>query len=167
MQITVSSPARDGLERRKLLEKLIELGRAMSTQTVFLHQAIAQTVGLNATDTKCMDLILRAPEGRLTAGQLSALSGLTSGAITHILDRLERRNFVVRQRDDADRRKIYVRARSESLALLAPRYEAIGEAYLDLLAQYGDEELRLICDYLEKTSTLSERLLGAARAGAR
>ena len=62
-------------------------------------------------------------------------------------------------------RKVYVRARSESLAPLVPRYEAIGKAYLDLLAQYR-EELRLICDYLEKTSTLSERLLGAARQGA-
>jgi DNA-binding MarR family transcriptional regulator len=161
----VSSPAHEGLERRELLEKLIELGRAMSTQTVFLHQAIAQTVGLNATDTKCIDLILRAPEGQLTAGQLAALSGLSSGAITHILDRLEKRDFVARRRDDADRRKVYVRARRESLAPLVPRYEAIGKAYLDLLAQYRDEELRLICDYLQKTSTLSGCLLDAARQG--
>jgi DNA-binding MarR family transcriptional regulator len=162
----VSSPP-ESPERRELLKKLIELGRAMSTQTVFLHQAIAQTVGLSATDTKYIDLILRAPEGRLTAGQLSALSGLSSGAITHILDRLEKRNFVARRRDATDRRKVYVEARSESLAPLVPRYEAIGKAYLDLLAQYRDEELRLICGYLEKASTLSERLLDATRQGAR
>ena len=50
-----------GRSRRELLNRLWDLGRIMSTQTVFLHQAIAQSVGLNATDTKCIDLILRGP----------------------------------------------------------------------------------------------------------
>ena len=68
----------------------------MSTQTVFLHQAIAQSVGLNATDTKCIDLILRGPGGSVTAGWLSDMTGLTTGAITHILDRLEKRQFIER-----------------------------------------------------------------------
>jgi DNA-binding MarR family transcriptional regulator len=163
----MSSKAADPPARTALLEKLFALGRVMSTQTVFLHQAIAQTVGLNATDTKCIDLVLRAPGATLTAGQLSALSGLTSGAITHILDRLEKRGFIARRRDTADRRKIFIRVRSESLAPLVPQYEAIGRAYMTLLAQYRDEELRLICDYLEKTSAVSARELARLVAAAR
>jgi DNA-binding MarR family transcriptional regulator len=139
----------------------------MSTQTVFLHQAIAQTIGLNATDTKCIDLILRAPNATLSAGQLSEMSGLTSGAITHILDRLEKRNFVERQRDTADRRKVLVRVRAESLAPVIPKYEAIGQAYLTLIEQYRDEDLRLICDYLEKTSAISARELAKLVAATR
>ena len=142
--------------RRELLSRLWDLGRIMSTQTVFLHQAIAQSFGLNATDTKCIELILRGPGGSVTAGWLSELSGLTTGAITHILDRLERRGFVERVRDTQDRRKVLVRVRPESLAPLTPKYEAIGRAYLAMVEQYSDRQLQLICEYMEKASRISE-----------
>ena len=155
----MSTPTAKESTRRELLNKLWELGRKMSTQTVFLHQAIAQSVGLNATDTKCIDLILRGPGGSVTAGWLSDMTGLTTGAITHILDRLEKRQFIERMRDTQDRRKVFIRVRPESLEPLIPKYEAMGNAYMSLTEQYGDEELQLICDYLEKTSEVSEREL--------
>jgi len=145
--------------RQDLLNRLWDLGRIMSTQTVFLHQAIAQTVGLNATDTKCIDLILRGPSGSITAGWLSDMTGLTTGAITHILDRLEKRRFIERVRDTRDRRRVFVQVRPESLKPLAPKYEAIGRAYMSLVEQYSDKELQLICAYMEKTSQVSEREL--------
>ena len=155
MSISISKKS----HRRELLARLSDLGRIVSTQTVFMHQAIAQTVGLNATDTKCIDLILREPGGSVSAGQLSEMTGLTTGAITHILDRLERRRFVERIRDTEDRRRVYVRVRLESLKPLAPKYEAVGKAYRDLLEGYSSKELQFICDYMEKTSQLSEREL--------
>lgn len=142
--------------RARLLNQLWDLGRVVSTDTVFLHQAIAQSVGLNATDTKCVDLILRAAEGGVTAGWLSERTGLTTGAITHILDRLEKRKFIVRERDPEDRRKVTVRVRPESLAPLVPKYEAVGRAHLKLAEQYSDKELELICDYFEKSAAISE-----------
>lgn len=159
-------PARNS-RRRALIEKLWHLGRAMSTGTVFLHQAIAETVGLNATDTKCIDLILRAPGACLSAGELADLSGLSSGAVTHILDRLERQKFVRRERDASDRRKVFVHVRGEALAQLVPKYEAIGQAFMTLLDQYGEEELRLIADYLEKTTEVSRRELEKLAAARR
>ena len=152
----MSSPNSKKTERRKLLNRLWDLGRTMSTQTVFLHQAIAQSVGLNATDTKCIDLMLRGPRGSLTAGWLSDMTGLTTGAITHILDRLEKRGFIERLRDTQDRRKIFVRVRPERLEPLLPKYEEIGKAFIKLAEQYGDRDLQVICDYLEKTSAVSE-----------
>ena len=153
-------------KRSELLNKLWDLGRKVSTQTVFLHQAIAQSVGLNATDTKCIDLILRGSEGSVTAGRLSIMTGLTTGAITHILDRLEKRRFIERLRDTRDRRKVFVRVLPESLKPLIPKYEAIGRAYISLAAQYSVNELQLICDYLEKTCVVSEReLANAVTAG--
>jgi DNA-binding MarR family transcriptional regulator len=155
----MSTPTAQASTRRELLNKLWELGRKMSTQTVFLHQAIAQSVGLNATDTKCIDLILRGPGGSVTAGWLSDMTGLTTGAITHILDRLEKRQFIERVRDTRDRRKVFIRVLPESLEPLIPKYEAMGKAHMSLVEQYGDEELQLICDYLEKTSEVSEREL--------
>jgi DNA-binding MarR family transcriptional regulator len=155
----MSSPNVKESSRSELMNKLWELGRKVSTQTVFLHQAIAQSVGLNATDSKCIDLILRGPGGSVTAGWLSEMTGLTTGAITHILDRLEKRQFIERVRDARDRRKIFIRVRPESLEPLIPKYEAMGNAYTNLVKRYSDGELQLICDYLEKTSEVSEREL--------
>lgn len=156
-------------KRKDLLKKFSDLGRRVSTQTVFLHQAIAQSLGLNATDTKCVDLILSHPAGSVTAGQLSGLTGLTTGAITHILDRLEKRHIVERVRDTRDRRRIFVRVNAESLEPLRPRYEAIGEAYTDLADQYSDEELQLICDYMEKACAVAAQQIAimSAANGAR
>jgi DNA-binding MarR family transcriptional regulator len=145
--------------RRELLNRLWDLGRSTSTQTVFLHQAIAQSVGLNATDTKCIDLILSHPDGSMTAGSLSGMTGLTTGAITHILDRLEKRQFIERGRDNRDRRKVLIRVRPDSLEPLIPKYEGIGKAYMSLAERYGDKELQTICDYLERASEVSKREL--------
>lgn len=145
--------------RRRILDRLWDLGRIMSTQTVFLHQAIAQSVGLNATDTKCVDLILRGPQDGVTAGWLSQMTGLTTGAITHILDRLEKRGFLERRRDTRDRRKVFVRVIPESLEPLMPKYEAIGKAYMAVVEQYSGKDLELICDYIEKSLAVSEQEL--------
>jgi len=152
-------------ERARLLRRLWELGREMSTQTVFLHQAIAQSAGLNATDTKCIDLILRCDQEHVTAGWLSQQSGLTTGAITHILDRLEKRGHIGRIRDTEDRRRVFIQARPESLKPLIPKYEAIGAAYMVILEEYTDAELGLICRYLEKTSEVSKSELSKLVSG--
>ena len=145
--------------RAELLRRLWELGRQMSTQTVFLHQAIAQSFGLNATDTKCIDLMLHCQDEPVTAGWLSQQSGLTTGAITHILDRLERRHFIRRMRDTKDRRRIFVEVCPESLKPLIPKYESIGTAYMKLLDKFSDKELEFICNYLDETSEISKREL--------
>jgi DNA-binding MarR family transcriptional regulator len=147
--------------RREIQERLLDLGRTVSTRTVFLHQAIAQQVGLNATDTKC--IILRGPPEGVTAGWLSEQTGLTTGAITHILDRLERRDFVQRVRDTEDRRRVFVRVRLESLEPLGPLYEAIGKAFGGLAKRYTDKELETICDYMERAAHTSERELTKLR----
>jgi len=165
--IFMSRPIFKPFKRRELLKRFSDLGRRMSTQTVFLHQAIAQSFGLNATDTKCVDLILSHPVGSVTAGQLSAMSGLTTGAITHILDRLEKRQIIERVRDTRDRRRIFIRVNPQSLEPLMPQYEAIGKAFTDLVDQYSDEELQLICDYMEKASAVANQQLVNIAGGTR
>src|SRR5579864_1356120 len=82
------------------------LGRRFSDATIFLHEAIAQNAGLTATDHKYLGLIMQ--KGPVTAGQLSKLSGLTTGAITGLVDRLEKKKLVKRQFDKSDRRKIII-----------------------------------------------------------
>ena len=154
-------------KRAEMIRALGNLARRFSTRTVFLHQVIAQTVGLGATDTRCLDLIFTDPDGTVTAGRLAQLSGLTTGAITHILDRLEKRGFIERVRDTEDRRKVFVRVREKSLKPLLPKYEALGKAYSTLVEPYTDSELGLILDYMEKMSQMTERLMADAVAAQR
>lgn len=146
-------------KRSEMLRSLGDLARKFSTQTVLLHEVIAQTVGLNATDTRCLSLIRFHPEGVVTAGWLAELTGLTTGAITHILDRLEKRGFVERLRDTEDRRKVFVRLLPENFEQLSSQYEALGKSYMKLVERYSDEELELIFGYLEGMSGMTEQLV--------
>src|SRR3954469_8861669 len=90
-----------------VLAKAGALGREISTMTVLFHSRIAEQMGLSGTDHKCLDLVMRASEP-LTAGQIAQRSGLSTGAVTGVIDRLERRGFVRRIRDPHDRRKVLV-----------------------------------------------------------
>lgn len=126
---------------------------------MLLHEAIAQTVGLNATDTRCMSLIWFHPEGMVTAGWLAEVTGLTTGAVTHILDRLEKRGFIERVRDTEDRRKVFVRLCPERQESLQSRYEGLGEAYMKVVEHYSDSELILIHGYLQAMSETAEELM--------
>ena len=126
----------------------IELGRELSTRTVLFHQAIAERLGLGPSDHKCLDLILR--NGPMTAGQLAASSGLTTGAITGVIDRLERAGFARRVRDPEDRRKIIVEANETRLADIERLFAPLGRAMDDLYRSYGPAERRVIRGFIER-----------------
>jgi DNA-binding MarR family transcriptional regulator len=85
---------------------IAQLGRELSDATLRLHQAIAQKAGLTGTDHKYLGLLTR--YGPMTAGELGRRSGLTSGAITGLVDRLEAKALVARRAEPDDRRKILI-----------------------------------------------------------
>ena len=104
----------------KLYDALQDASRGLSPRTVFFHQAVAKYLGLNITDHKCLDIVLG--QGRATAGQLAELTGLTTGAITNVINRLEKAGFVRRAKDPNDRRIVYVEPVPERLQPLADVY---------------------------------------------
>lgn len=114
---------------------------------VVLHnQAAAQRLGLGGSDSQFVHLLDL--HGPLTPGHLAELSGLTSGTVTGVLDRLERAGFVRRDRDAGDRRKVLVSLVPEAMARMVEHYREHG-AYLDaLLARRGPDELRVIAGFL-------------------
>lgn len=141
--------------RNELLTRVgMDLGRELSTQTVFFHEAIARKLGLNATDTRCLDLISRAGENRVTAGYLGKATGLTTGAVTGILDRLEKAGMVERERDASDRRKVFVRPVPEAMRRVGPLYDKLGAATMKLASSYQTQELELINDFLQRNLAL-------------
>jgi DNA-binding MarR family transcriptional regulator len=130
-------------KRRELLQELSRtLGRELSARTIMFHQAIAERLGLNATDHKCLDFARRTEA--MTAGELAALTGLTTGAITGVIDRLERAGFVCRVRDANDRRRVVIRPIAERGRDIAPLFESLDTAWSALCDGYTDRELALI-----------------------
>ncbi|MGA7523423.1 MAG: MarR family transcriptional regulator [Acidobacteriaceae bacterium] len=111
-------------------------------------------MGLNATDTRCLDLIIRAGEAKLTAGDLGKATGLTTGAVTGILDRLEKAGMVLRVRDVEDRRKVFVQPNPEAMGRVAALYDELGAAAMKLASRYRTRDLQVIADFLEQNVTL-------------
>ncbi|MBO0783324.1 MAG: MarR family transcriptional regulator [Ktedonobacteraceae bacterium] len=128
------------------------LGRELSTAVVLFHQAVAERMGLNATDFKCLDML--AQRGPLTAGRLAEILGLTGGAITGVIDRLEAAGFVQRERDPGDRRRVIIKpCDSQAYAkTLVPIFASLQQAMGEELAnRYSPEEFDAIEDFLRRT----------------
>lgn len=141
--------------RQELLRRLVmDLGREISTNSLSFHEAVARKVGLNATDTRCLDLIIRAGEAQLTAGDLGKATGLTTGAVTGILDRLEKAGMIMRARDAEDRRKVFVRPNPQAMGRVAALYGELGDAAMKLASGYRTRDLQVITDFLERNVAL-------------
>lgn len=145
------------------VEDFIQACRRHSTRTVLFHAAIAERMGLNPSDHKCMDVILE--RVTLTAGQLAELTGLSTGAITGVVDRLERVGLVARESDPSDRRKVILRATPERCRHLWPLFSGLANATARLHAAYRPEELALLMDFLDRSSKLLEEETQALREG--
>jgi DNA-binding MarR family transcriptional regulator len=113
------------------------------------HQAIADRLGLNVTDHKCMDLLLL--NGPLTAGELAAMTGLTTGAITAVIDRLEKAGFVRREDDPRDRRRVIVQVMPKRCRDIERLFEPFAATFGELSARYKDEELVVILDFMSRS----------------
>lgn len=147
--------SRVNLDRDELIAALAQLGREHSTAAVLFHSALADRFGLSATDWKCAEIVHRM--GPMPAGRLAELSGLTTGAITGVIDRLEKQKMVQRRSDPADRRKVIIHPLSqreeEAMALFAPFQKSL----LELYAQFSDEELALVYKYLKQETEMLEQ----------
>src|SRR3954447_16148383 len=102
--------------RAALMEQLEHAVRKSSALGVIFGQAVAERAGISSSDLECLDFLNL--EGRVTAGRLAELTGLTTGAITGVVDRLERAGYVRRERDESDRRKVFITTVPANIARL-------------------------------------------------
>lgn len=144
------------LRQKEISAQIQHLGQHLSTATVMMHTAIAERFGLSATDAKCMNFI-RESEA-ITAGQLAERSGLTTGAITGVIDRLEKAGFVRRTSDPKDRRRVVIellhdpRQDKEIMKLYAP----LAEGSAAIAAEFTSEELEIIARFVTKSIAMLE-----------
>jgi DNA-binding MarR family transcriptional regulator len=142
-------------KREEIIQAIIEKRREMSTETIMFQQAVADVLGLHITDHKCLDLIRQ--YGAMPAGRLAELTGLTTGAVTGIIDRLEEGGYVSRTDDPKDRRRIIVEPTKNKKwerkieAIFIPLHERMHK----LLSSYSDSELALLLDVMTKSVELT------------
>ena len=142
-------------DKREVFLELIDEVRRSHTATDRFDQAVADALGVNRTDMRCLDTIER--EGPVAAGRLAEATGLTSGAITTVLDRLERAGFARRISDPDDRRRVLVeltpRARERSYAFYEPH---IAESER-LFHRYTRDQLELLLEFVRVGRQFNER----------
>ena len=129
--------------------------RRMSAQGVLLSSAVAGRVGLSGSDLECLDFIVMAGAEAATAGQLAAATGLTSGAVTGLLDRLEKAGFVRREPDRVDRRKVRVVPIDAAIQRLGAYYAPVAQRTEALCAEYTEAQLRTILDFARRSVALA------------
>lgn len=132
------------------IKSISELGKEFSDATVFMHEAIANKAGLSSADHKYLGLIIQ--NGEMTAGELSKLSGLTTGAVTGLVDRLAKRKLVKRKFDKSDRRRIMIIPNHENAQkLLGNVFSPLQDRVIDHFSHLSDEEMQIIEKYLRST----------------
>jgi DNA-binding MarR family transcriptional regulator len=157
--------SRPAAGRAAIGEALIAALRDASGKSVLLSQAIADRVGMNPTDLESLDLLIRG--GPMTAGQLAERTGLTTGAVTGLIDRLERHGYARRERHPTDRRSVLVRPLTGEVERdLSPAYAAIDRTMQELLTRYSDEELAVILDFMTRSVAATDEWIAALRAEA-
>jgi DNA-binding MarR family transcriptional regulator len=161
--------SRDARKRTDLLVNLNEGFRQLSAATILFHQAIADRLGMNITDHKCADVLAR--QGAMTAGDLASYTGLTTGAITGVIDRLEKAGFVRRVKDPDDRRRVIVEPLLKRMEqVIAPLFQSMGRSAAELCQRYSTEELAVIHDFTVRCQELAideTRNLRTANVGTR
>src|ERR1051325_4276174 len=134
--------------RQALVGRLMPAMRRSSAAGMLHGQAIAKKVGVNSSDLECLDLILL--NGPSTAGEIARRTGLTSGAVTGLIDRLERQGLVERIDDPDDRRKVLVRVREDRIAPIAALFSPLEKTMHGLLDGYNREELKVLLEFFER-----------------
>lgn len=132
----------------------VRLGRELSYAVVRFHEALGQRLGLSAMDHKHLDLIDR--EGPLSAGRLAQLTGLSTGAVTHLVDRLAKAGCVRRVADAGDRRRVLVEADPAMAQTIGHLMTPFASQANALLTGFAPRDQVVIADYLEAMTTLLE-----------
>ena len=133
------------------------LGRDFSNAVIFFHEAIARYLGMSVAEWKCLGLLDQ--HGPSTAGRIADLSGFTTGAITGVVDRLERDGYVRRRPHPTDRRSVIIEALPVKgfKERVMPIFESLLREMSGLESHYSQKELATVARFMAETTNLLRR----------
>jgi DNA-binding MarR family transcriptional regulator len=144
-------------EREALLAELSSLIRAGQRATDESDELLTRLLGINRTDGRCLDILDE--RGPMTAGQLATASGLTTGAITAVVDRLERAGYARRAPDPSDRRRVLVELTQKTRDATQDLFGPLISTWESLAARFSLDDLRLLIDFHRLAGEVSARHL--------
>lgn len=146
-----------------LIKQMRKLTQHYAYSSIQMHEAVARKAGLSGTDHKYLGFLME--KGQMTAGELSHLTGLTTGAVTGLIDRFEKKQLVKRQFAENDRRKVIIVPETKNIMeLLAPLYKEFRKKSEKLTASFSKKEIKIIEAYFSKAIGIMEettRVLGS------
>jgi DNA-binding MarR family transcriptional regulator len=156
-----------------LATRVIHGAREYSIGTVLFHQAVGQLLGVNVTDMKCLDIMT--VKGSASPSELAEHTGLSTGATTAMLDRLENAKLIERRPHPTDRRVTLVVLSQEAMRKLPAMFESLAKAMETLILGYSEKELKVLVDFFamvdvlwkEEREKLQTRHGGRERGGRR
>lgn len=152
-----------GTTKHKLIEGIVgPLVRRHSTAAMLFHHAVAERLGLGSTDHKCLDLLRE--RGGMTGSELAAITGLTTGAITGVVARLERAGYLRREPDQHDGRKQILYPALERVRCFQNVCDPIRKEVTALLEGFDAHQLNAIADFLARSTDLVYRHAALLRA---
>ncbi|MFF1818568.1 MarR family winged helix-turn-helix transcriptional regulator [Kribbella sp. NPDC058245] len=130
------------------------LGREFATAIVVFHETVGRLLGLSSVERKCLDVLDRL--GPVTAGAIAEHTGLTTGAVTGLADRLEKAGYARRTRDPHDRRKVLIELvpNERRAQLTAAAFGPFGADMAEAAAKYTPAELAVISDWVATTTDI-------------
>lgn len=140
------------------------LGREFTSAVVMFQEAVGQQLGLSGAERKCLDILDRL--GAVTAGRIAEHTGLTTGAITGMIDRLTRAGYVERTPNPADRRSVLITLRPSTPrdALLPAIFGPLAEDMTEIASHYSLTQLATIADWVSRTTEVLHRRTEALTA---
>lgn len=142
------------MDRDKTVEAVVRALRKVNWQGSILGQTVAIRLGLSESDIEALELLV--DTGAETAGRLAELMGLTTGAVTRMIDRLEQAGYVRRTTDPADRRRVVVEPVPERLGEIEPLLEGVGAITARELKGYTPEQRELISGFLQRVTDAAQ-----------
>ncbi|KAB2336117.1 MarR family transcriptional regulator [Cytobacillus depressus] len=144
---------KENLSREQLLELFNEELRNFSTETIMFHQNVAERLGLNSTDHKCLDIILQ--NYPMTAGKLAEMTGFTTGTVTGVIDRLEKACYVYRDKDPKDRRRVMINVHFQKVEKeILPLFASFSQSMRELFEKYNDQEIKFLFDFVARSRAI-------------
>jgi DNA-binding MarR family transcriptional regulator len=150
-------------KKERLIQELGEQFRVSGIHDIAFDQVVADRLQINRTDLNCMDVIER--HGGVTAGELAAEAGLTTGAVTAVVDRLERKGYVRRTRDTEDRRKVKLEVTPAFIAEAEKIYGPLFAEWSELMHRPTIEELEAMIEFMRAGNEVKPRHIERVRRG--
>jgi DNA-binding MarR family transcriptional regulator len=139
-----------------LKERVEQVGiavRKMGAQSVVTSKTVADRFDLNQTDLEVLDLIFLRKQA--SAGDLADATGLSSGSVTALIDRLETAGYIERMDDPEDRRRVLVRVCQEAIEPIKATYMGMQKKMFALWSTFEPRDLKVITEFVTRSTELA------------